>query len=337
MLQVQPLSDPKLNMDFPAYYSDQEEPVKVRMERFVLTLQDTLVKNLELIDNNKKFLRDRWERDDGRGYGISCVLQDSAAFEKAGVNVSVIKGPLNFQQRSSMKERKEGLLKDDVEYDFWVAGISSVFHPCNPMAPTSHFNYRYFELTERDDPEQKVVTSWFGGGADLTPIYLFEEDCVYFHKVLKTACDKHDPHFYPEFKQKCDEYFYIPFREEARGIGGVFFDDLNDRPLEDLFHFVFDMGFAFHEAYLPLVAKRCNMKFTEEQKHWQQLRRGRYVEFNLIVDRGTKFGLQTQGGRTESILMSLPLTARWEYANDQKIGPEEQKLLDVLKTPKSWI
>ncbi|PVU93115.1 hypothetical protein BB561_003454 [Smittium simulii] len=327
----------ELDMNFPSFDEESTEPIKGRMEKFVLALQKSLVKNLEILDNTKPFFWDRWEREDSKGYGISCILQDSKIFEKAGVNVSIMQGPLSKQQLESMKSRKQSnTIKDNVDYDFWVAGISTVIHPVNPMAPTVHFNYRYFELTERDDPEQKVVTSWFGGGADLTPSYLFEEDCAHFHQTLKDSCDKHDQSFYPKFKKNCDEYFFIPHRNETRGIGGIFFDDLNDRPKKDLFHFIFDMGFSFHTAYLPLIAKRMNMSYTKENKEWQQIRRGRYVEFNLVNDRGTKFGLHTKGGRTESILMSLPLTARWEYKHSIPLNSSEQKLLDVLKTSREW-
>ncbi|PVU99232.1 hypothetical protein BB559_000902 [Furculomyces boomerangus] len=330
----------ELNLTPPKFDLESTEPVKKRMEKFVLALQKSLVGNLEALDQNenKKFYWDRWTREDGNGYGISCVLQDSNTFEKAGVNVSVIGGPVSKQQLDSMRARKVSPEIDEkVDYDFWVAGISTVIHPSNPMAPTSHFNYRYFELTKRGDPEHKVVTSWFGGGADLTPSYIFEEDCEHFHQTLKDASDKHDKKLYPEFKKACDEYFTIPHRNETRGIGGTFFDDLNDRPLNELFHLVFDMGFAFQNSYLPIIAKRKDMPFTEEQKLWQQIRRGRYVEFNLINDRGTKFGLFTPGARIESILMSLPLTARWEYMHKPPPGSEEEKLLNALKTPRDWV
>ncbi|OLY85439.1 Oxygen-dependent coproporphyrinogen-III oxidase [Smittium mucronatum] len=342
LIQDQYTKIPEIHLDynFPKFDPESKEPIKARMEKFVLALQKSLVGNLELLDNNpqKKFYWDHWTRSDGNGYGISCVLQDSIAFEKAGVNVSVINGKLSPQQLHSMRERKvSGDLEEGVDYDFWVAGISTVIHPTNPMAPTSHFNYRYFELVRRDDPDQKVVTSWFGGGADLTPSYVFDEDCVHFHSTLKQASDKHDPSFFPKFKKNCDEYFYIPHRDETRGIGGVFFDDLKDRDLSELFHFVFDMGFAFQTAYLPLVQKRMTSKFTPQNKVWQALRRGRYVEFNLINDRGTKFGLHTHGARVESILMSLPLASRWEYMQTPEPGSEEERTLHILKNPIDWV
>ncbi|OMJ20907.1 Oxygen-dependent coproporphyrinogen-III oxidase, mitochondrial [Smittium culicis] len=332
---------PKIELDynFPTFDTESKEPVKARMEKFVLALQKSLVGNLERLDNNpdNRFLWDRWTRDDGNGYGISCVLQDSKVFEKAGVNVSIISGPLSQYQINSMRDRNNSSeIKDGELYDFWVAGISTVIHPTNPMAPTTHFNYRYFEIVKRGDPEQKVITSWFGGGADLTPSYVIDEDCRHFHSVLKEASDKHDPSLYPKFKKNCDEYFYIPHRKETRGVGGIFFDDLKDRDLTKLFHFVFDMGFAFQTAYLPLVQKNMNAPFTTENKIWQSIRRGRYVEFNLINDRGTKFGLFTPGARIESILMSLPLSSRWEYMQKPKPNSEEERTLNILKNPVDW-
>lgn len=177
---------------------------------------------------------------------------------------------------------------------------------------------------------------WFGGGADLTPAYLFDEDAAHFHRLHKEACDKHDPAFYPRFKKWCDEYFFIRHRGETRGVGGIFFDDLNDRDPDLLFAFAKDASAAFVPAYVPLVEKRKDMPFSEEQKRWQQLRRGRYVEFNLVYDRGTTFGLKT-GGRIESILMTLPLTARWEYDHHPEPGSEEARLLEVLKSPREWV
>ena len=216
---------------------------------------------------------------------------------------------------------------------FFAAGISSVMHPHNPMAPTMHFNYRYFETEEWNGIEPKW---WFGGGTDLTPSYIFEEDVRHFHSTYKEACDRHDASYYPRFKKWCDEYFRIPHRDETRGVGGIFFDDLCDRPKDEIFAFSSDCCDAVCESYLPLVARRKDMNFTEKNKEWQQMRRGRYVEFNLVYDRGTTFGLRT-GGRIESILMSIPLTARWEYCHEPEEGSDEMRLLDATRTPVDWL
>ena len=219
---------------------------------------------------------------------------------------------------------------------FFAAGISSVMHPINPMAPTVHFNYRYFETDAPKDDPNAPKAWWFGGGTDLAPSYIFDDDVAHFHGILKDACDKHDPEYYPKFKQWADDYFLIKHRGERRGVGGVFFDDMNDRPKEELLAFATDMAQAVVPAYVPLVAKHKDDSFTQEQKDWQQMRRGRYVEFNLVYDRGTTFGLKT-GGRIESILMSLPLTARWQYDMQPKEGSREADALDAFKNPRTWL
>ncbi|KAG8509544.1 Oxygen-dependent coproporphyrinogen-III oxidase, mitochondrial [Galemys pyrenaicus] len=224
-------------------------------------------------------------------------------------------------------ERKEGKLP------FCAMGVSSVIHPKNPHAPTIHFNYRYFEVEEADGNKQW----WFGGGCDLTPTYLNQEDAVHFHRTLKEACDKHGPDLYPKFKKWCDEYFFIAHRGERRGIGGIFFDDLDSPSKEEVFRFVQSCAQAVVPSYIPLVKKHCNDSFTPQEKLWQQLRRGRYVEFNLLYDRGTKFGLFTPGSRIESILMSLPLTARWEYMHSPSENSKEAEILEVLRHPRDWV
>ncbi|KAJ1944452.1 Coproporphyrinogen-III oxidase, partial [Linderina macrospora] len=321
----------------PDYYNDTSRPMHERMESFVLDLQDRLVTALESLEPNKKFLRDRWEREDGKGYGISCVIQDGTVFEKAGVNVSVISGKLTPGQLQSMRARNpktaQTLTSDD--YEFRVAGVSVVIHPRNPYAPTAHKNYRRFEVYKKgsDTP----VMAWFGGGADLTPAYLFEDDVKYFHQTLKDACDKHDPAYYARFKKWCDTYFTNTHRNETRGVGGIFFDDLEDKAPEDLFHFAYDSGNSFIKAYVPLVAKRMTMPYTQRERNWQLIRRGHYAEFNLVHDRGTKFGLMTPGARIESILMSLPLTARWEYMNKPEPGSPEDKLLQTVRKTTEWV
>lgn len=257
------------------------EPMSSKMEQLVIQTQTEMVEALEKIDGGK-FIRDSWTRQEG-GYGMSCVLQDSNVFEKAGVNVSIIRSPAPQLMLAHMRARKASVLKEDTEYTMFVAGISTVLHPHNPMAPTFHANYRYFELRDAKASQGDApVASWFGGGCDLTPSYLFEEDAVHFHKTIKAACDAHDPSFYPSFKKWCDNYFNNTHRGERRGIGGIFFDDLEDRPAEELFSFVKDCAGAIVQQYVPIVQKRKDMPFTQQQKEWQQLRRGRYVEFNLV-------------------------------------------------------
>ena len=251
------------------------------------------------------------------------MLQDGAIFEKAGVNVSAVHGELSEQAAAAMRGA-HGV----GERRFFATGVSLVLHPHNPMAPTVHANYRYFELGGGE-------TWWFGGGADLTPAYLFDEDARHFHATLRAACDRHDSAFYPRYKKWCDEYFFIKHRGERRGVGGVFFDDLSGPDAGGLFDFVADCAGAFLPAYLPILERRVGMPFTEDQKRWQALRRGRYVEFNLVYDRGTTFGLRTDA-RVESVLMSLPLTARWEYDHQPAPGSDEARLLDVLRSPVDW-
>ncbi|KAF9063429.1 Coproporphyrinogen III oxidase, partial [Rhodocollybia butyracea] len=235
---------------------------------------------------------------------------------------------------------------------FFAAGISLVIHPRNPHAPTAHANYRYFEITDpaASDSPTNVLAWWFGGGADLTPSYLYPADATHFHQTYKTACDAFSADLYPSLKTWCDEYFYISHRKETRGVGGIFFDDLHqgqhqrlteNRPREqaDVFAFVQSLGAAFVPAYVPILSQRANMVYTPLQRRWQLIRRGRYVEFNLVHDRGTKFGLMTPGARVESILMSLPEIARWEYMSDmgEDALSEEGKLMEVLRNPRQWV
>ncbi|ORZ05824.1 Coproporphyrinogen III oxidase [Absidia repens] len=306
--------------------------MRLRMEAFVKGLQNRIVNEIEQLDG-KQFSRTTWQRQEG-GEGITCVLQNGDVFEKAGVGISVVYGQLPKAAVEQMRHDRGKDISADGPVPFFAAGISLVIHPHNPNAPTVHMNYRYFEI-ENDDGSPKMW--WFGGGSDLTPSYLFEDDCIHFHQVLKDGCDKYDNKYYSNFKQWCDKYFYNKHRGESRGIGGIFFDDLDDKPADEVFGFVREMGNRFSQSYLPIVKKRMHMKFTPEMKEWQQIRRGRYVEFNLVWDRGTKFGLQTPGARIEAILMSLPLTARWEYMNHVEPGSEEENLEEVLKNPVDWI
>jgi len=298
--------------------------MRKRMEAMVREVQSEIRAAVERLEG-RTLLRDEWVRQEGGG-GVSCLLQDGRIFEKAGINVSVVYGNLGLEAARSMGG---GRGTDDPR--FFATGLSVVLHPRNPMAPTAHCNYRYFERGEEGSP----VAWWFGGGSDLTPAYLFEEDARHFHRTLKVVCDRHDLAFHPKFKAWCDEYFFLPHRGERRGVGGIFFDDLRDRDPETLFAFVSDCARAFVPSYLPLVERRMDSPFTAGQKRWQALRRGRYVEFNLLYDRGTLFGLRT-AGRVESILMSLPLEARWEYAHEPARGTDEASLLEILKAPRDW-
>lgn len=267
------------------------------------------------------------------GGGVSCVLQDGKVFEKAGVNVSVVHGYLSEEAIQQMRSRGKDMKTKDGKLPFCAMGVSSVIHPKNPHVPTIHFNYRYFEIEEADGNKMW----WFGGGTDLTPTYLNQEDVVHFHQTLKEACDVHSPGFYPKFKKWCDDYFFIKHRGERRGVGGIFFDDLDSPSRDEIFQFVKSCAKAVVPCYIPIVNKHKNDAFSPEEKMWQQLRRGRYVEFNLVYDRGTKFGLATPGSRIESILMSLPLTARWEYMHVPPPESREAEILNVLREPKDWV
>ncbi|RYP91197.1 hypothetical protein DL770_002674 [Monosporascus sp. CRB-9-2] len=312
---------------------DDQSPMRLRMEKFIREQQEAIVFALEQVDG-KRFQQDTWTRPNGGG-GLSCVLQEGNVFEKAGVNISVVYGTLPKPAIEKMRADHKTIAAED-SLDFYALGLSLVLHPHNPMAPTVHLNYRYFETMRPDGTSQAW---WFGGGSDLTPSYLFDEDAVHFHRTLKEACDKHDKSYYPRFKKWCDEYFNNKHRGEARGVGGIFFDDLDasESDAENSFAFVQDCLKSFLPSYLPIIEKRKDMPFTEKEKEWQQVRRGRYVEFNLVHDRGTAFGLNVPGSRVESILMSLPLTASWRYMYEPEPKSREQRLLEVLRNPKEWV
>ncbi|CAH8273322.1 unnamed protein product [Arabidopsis lyrata] len=307
--------------------------VSIEKEGSFRAAQDKVCEAIEAVEGGPKFKEDVWSRPGGGG-GISRVLQDGNVWEKAGVNVSVVYGVMPPEAYRAAKaataEQKPGPVP------FFAAGISSVLHPKNPFAPTLHFNYRYFETDAPKDVPGAPRQWWFGGGTDFTPAYIFEADVKHFHSVQKEACDKFDPSFYPRFKKWCDDYFYIKHRDERRGLGGIFFDDLNDYDQEMLLSFSTECASSVIPAYIPIIEKRKDTPFNEQHKAWQQLRRGRYVEFNLVYDRGTTFGLKT-GGRIESILVSLPLSARWEYDHKPEEGTEEWKLLDACINPKEWL
>jgi coproporphyrinogen III oxidase len=285
------------------------------MEALVRGLQDGIAAGLEAVDGGAGFLRDAWERPGGGG-GVTRVLSDGAVLEKAGVNVSRVHG--------RVPPRMAARLPGDGD-DFAAVGLSLVLHPRNPWAPTTHANVRLLARGSK---------AWFGGGADLTPYYLFEEDAAHFHRELRDACERYQPGSYPGFKRTCDAYFYLPHRGEHRGVGGIFFEDLGGDPWKEL-AFVEDVIRSFSRAYLPILERRRGLPFGERERAWQEIRRGRYVEFNLLHDRGTVFGLET-GGRTESILMSLPPVVRWRYDHHPEPGSPEASLLEVIRTPRDW-
>ncbi|KAG5874570.1 hypothetical protein JTB14_019572 [Gonioctena quinquepunctata] len=305
------------------------DDMKTKMELMIMKVQKEFCTALEIEEDCNKFIVDRWERKEGGG-GITCVLQDGKVFEKAGVNISVVSGSLPPSAVTQMRTRGKKLKDGDLP--FFATGISAVIHPVNPMVPTIHFNYRYFEVKSGDE-----VHWWFGGGTDLTPYYLNTADAVHFHKTLKDACDKSDKSYYPKFKKWCDDYFNITHRGERRGVGGIFFDDLDKPNQEECLRFVTDCANAVIPSYIPLVQRHKMATYTNVEREWQLIRRGRYVEFNLIYDRGTKFGLYTPGARYESILMSLPLHARWEYMHQPEKRTPEYELLEVLKNPRDWV
>lgn len=300
--------------------------MKDKFYNYIQNLQDTICNKLEEIDQKAKFQEDLWQREGGGG-GRTRVIENGNVFEKGGVNISKVYGELPKAMQDYFKV-------EDV--NFFACGLSLVLHPKNPFTPTVHANWRYFEMY---DKEGNVVKSWFGGGQDLTPYYLFEEDAIHFHTISKNACDKHNSEFYPKYKKQCDEYFWNTHRNESRGIGGLFFDYLqpnDEMSSEKWFNFVTEIGDSFLEAYVPIVEKRKDIPYTDENRKWQEIRRGRYVEFNLIHDKGTLFGLKTNG-RIESILMSLPPHVQWVYDHQPEKGSMEEKLIKVLKEPKSWI
>lgn len=309
---------------------DGSQTIRAKFERLCQKAQESICAELEKIDGEGKFKTDAWVRKSGGG-GISRVMQGGKVFEKAGVNLSVVYGKMPKAALLAATERgvdRARGMKDGETVPFFACGISSVIHPRNPHCPTMHFNYRYFET--------EGGVWWFGGGTDLTPSYVDVDDITHFHRTYKDICDKHDPAFYEKFKKWADEYFVISHRGETRGVGGIFFDDLNDRDPEKLLEFAADGLNGTIDAYIPIIAKHKNDAFSPEEKKWQQLRRGRYAEFNLIYDRGTVFGLKT-GGRVESILMSLPETARWEYCHAPPPGTPEDTLLKICRHPVDWL
>ena len=300
--------------------------MKTQFTNYIKDLQNRITTAVAQEDSLAEFREDMWQRPGGGG-GRTRVIENGNVFEKGGVNISEVFGSLPDSMQKQLGVSHP---------DFFACGISLVLHPKNPMVPTVHANFRYFELY---DENKNVVDQWFGGGLDLTPYYLFEEDATHFHGVCKAVCDAHDPTFYTDYKKKCDAYFWNHHRDEARGVGGLFFDYCRPNEKLDLtswYRFVTDMGNTFLDAYLPIVKKRKLLTYTAKQRQWQELRRGRYVEFNLVHDKGTLFGLKTKG-RIESILMSLPPTVQWAYDVHPDEGTDEVKLITVLKNPKNWV
>jgi coproporphyrinogen III oxidase len=285
-----------------------------KTETYLKDLQDRISRAVEELDGSR-FREDSWSREGGGG-GRTRVLEEGAVFEKAGVNFSSVHGNLPEQFASKIP------LGTGTE--FFATGVSLVFHARSPMVPAVHANFRYLE---------KGDAQWFGGGMDLTPCYPYAEDATHFHRTIKQACDRHDADFYPRFKKWCDEYFFLKHRNEMRGVGGIFFDYIQgDR--DKHFAFVQDVGNVFLDAYLPVVKRRLNEPYSEQERQYQLYRRGRYVEFNLLYDRGTIFGLETRG-RTESILMSLPPLVRWVYNFKPQPGSREEKALEFYQ-PRDW-
>lgn len=300
--------------------------MKEKFSQLVSDIQQHICDRIEAIDGKAVFQIENWERE-GFGHGSTRVIANGNVFEKGGVNVSKVAAPLP----KALQEKF-----DVEESDFFATGVSLVIHPINPFVPTVHANYRYFELYDKETGELKDF--WFGGGADLTPYYIFPEDAIHFHTVHKQVCDASMTGLYEKYKAECDAYFFNHHRDETRGIGGLFFDyerPDEQRSVDDLFEFSKNAGLAFTDAYLPIVEKRKDLDFTEQQRYWQEIRRGRYVEFNLIHDRGTLFGLKTKG-RIESILMSLPPRVRWDYDFQVEPGSAEENLINHLK-PIDWI
>ncbi|MBO1520078.1 oxygen-dependent coproporphyrinogen oxidase [Oceanisphaera pacifica] len=293
------------------------------VKAFLLQLQDTICAGLEQADGVGQFEEDSWDRAEGGG-GRSRVMRNGSVIEQGGVNFSHVYGTEMPASATAHRPELAGR-------SFEAMGVSLVIHPNNPHVPTSHANVRFF-IAEKEGADP---VWWFGGGFDLTPFYPVEEDCEHWHQVAADLCAPFGEQVYPEYKKWCDDYFYLKHRDETRGVGGLFFDDLNQWPFEQCFAFMQAVGNGYLDGYLPIIERRKDTPYTEQERQFQLYRRGRYVEFNLVYDRGTLFGLQT-GGRTESILMSMPPLARWEYDWQPAAGTPEAKLNDFL-VPRNWV
>ena len=294
------------------------------VEDWLRGLHDTLTQELERLDGGQSFRVDEWDREGGGG-GNSRILEDGSLFEKAGINFSLVHGnelpPTATASRPELAGRS-----------FRAMGVSLVLHPRNPYIPTSHANFRFFVA----EKAEAAPVWWFGGGFDLTPYYGFRDDAIHWHQTARTACDPFGKDVYPRFKKWCDEYFYLRHRKESRGIGGLFYDDLNEWEFARCLEFSQSAAKSFLPAYAPIVERRRSTPYGDRERDFQLYRRGRYVEFNLVYDRGTHFGLQS-GGRTESILMSLPPLVRWRYDWHPEPGSREAMLLNEFLTPKDWL
>jgi len=289
---------------------------------WLVSLQDSICTAIEKADGKSTFLHDNWTSK--LGTGSTRLITQGDVFEKGGVNFSHVKG-------SKLPPAASAAHPEVAGSPFEAAGVSLVLHPENPYIPTTHMNVRIFNAqTDQGD------IWWFGGGFDLTPYYGFEQDCIEWHRTAKEACDPFDPKYYHAMKHACDEYFHIKHRQEPRGVGGLFFDDFNEIDFEHSFGFTQSVGEAFIKAYLPIVERRRSLEWGERERNWQCYRRGRYVEFNLVYDRGTLFGLQS-GGRTESILMSLPNEVHWHYNHQAEPGSEEARLLSDVLSDREWV
>ena len=293
------------------------------VEHYLLQLQQRICAAIEALDGAAQFSEDRWRRDEGGG-GRTRVLVEGRVFEKAGVNFSRVSGAHLPVSATAHRPELAGR-------SFQAMGVSLVIHPLNPHVPTSHANVRLFVAHHRD----AEPVWWFGGGYDLTPCYGYEDDCVHWHRVARAACEPFGAEIYPRYKKWCDEYFYLGHRAEPRGVGGLFFDDLNEWSFATSFEFLRAVGDSYIDAYLPIVERRKDLPWTERERRFQLYRRGRYVEFNLVLDRGTLFGLQS-GGRTESILMSLPPLVRWDYDFHPEPGSAEARLYSDFLRPREW-
>ena len=296
-----------------------------QVKKYLVQLQESICSDLESLDGRAIFEIDRWTKEDGSGSGITSVICDGNVFEKGGVNFSIVQGNKMPKSASALRPELEGR-------KYTALGVSLVMHPENPYIPTVHTNVRFFIAEESG----KEPIWWFGGGFDLTPFYGFDEDVVHWHTTAKKACLPFGEKVYSKYKKWCDDYFYLEHRDEQRGIGGLFFDDLNEGGFDRCFEFMKSVGNHFSEAYLPIVIKRKDTPYGEKERNFQLYRRGRYVEFNLIYDRGTLFGLQS-GGRTESILMSMPPEVKWSYQFQVEKDSEEEKLYNHYLKPKEWI
>lgn len=295
------------------------------VKAYLLDLQDRICAGLEAEDGQARFEQDNWDREGGGGGGRTRVMADGAIFEQAGINFSHVEGPSLPAAATAHRPELAGR-------SFQAMGVSLVIHPHNPYVPTSHANVRFF-IAEKEGADP---VWWFGGGFDLTPYYGNEEDVVHWHQTSRTACAPFGEVAYPKYKKWCDEYFYLKHRDEPRGVGGLFFDDLNEWGFEKSFAFMQSVGDHYLPAYQPIVARRKDMAYGERERDFQLYRRGRYVEFNLVYDRGTLFGLQT-GGRTESILMSLPPLVKWKYNWKPEKGSAEAELYEKYLKPKDWV